>query len=29
MSYAHQRMNENNLHPSFSLRSLRLRGLFI
>ncbi len=28
MSYANQQMNENNRHPSLSLRSLRLRGLF-
>ncbi len=28
MSYAHQQMNENNPHLSFSLRSLRLCGLF-
>ncbi len=28
MSCAHQQMDENNPHFSFSLRSLRLRGLF-
>ncbi len=28
MSYAHQQMNENNPHSSFTLRSLHLRSLF-